>query len=79
MSREYSVKVSDAGLVIGEEVLPLYSGGVHYWRHEREHWTRVLDAVRQMGFRFVQTYIPWSAHEIEDGVFDFGDIDPRKN
>jgi beta-galactosidase len=79
MSGENSVKVVSAGLMVGGEVLPLYSGSVHYWRHEREHWTRVLDAVRQMGFHFVQTYIPWSAHEIEEGVFDFGETDPRKD
>lgn len=79
MSSENRVRVSSAGLTIGEEVLPLYSGSVQYWRHERADWARVLDAVRQMGFRFVQTYMPWSAHEIEDGVFDFGETDPRKD
>lgn len=79
MSSNNSVKVSSTGLIIGDETLPLYSGSIHYWRHEREKWSTVLDAVVQMGFRFVQTYIPWSAHEIEKGVFDFGEIDPRKD
>ncbi|HML23873.1 MAG TPA: beta-galactosidase [Aggregatilinea sp.] len=79
MSSEQTVRVAGGGLLIGEEALPLYSGSVHYWRHEREHWARVLDGVRQMGFRFIQTYIPWSAHEVEQGMFDFGQIDPRKD
>ncbi len=79
MSSTQSITVTPAGLTIGEETLPLYSGSVHYWRHERAHWARVLDAVRRMGFRFIQTYIPWSAHEIEAGAFDFGEADPRKD
>lgn len=79
MSASHAVTVSSTGLIIGDERLPLYSGSVHYWRHEREQWSTILNNVAQMGFHFLQTYVPWSAHELEEGVFDFGDVDPRKD
>ncbi|MGJ7046201.1 beta-galactosidase [Thermoanaerobacterium thermosulfurigenes] len=32
-----------------------------------------------MGFKIVETYIPWSIHEIKKGQFDFGNIDKNKD
>ena len=74
-----SVTVADAGLRIGEEIVPVYSGSVHYWRLERSRWSDILDRVRELGFGMIETYIPWSVHEIEPGVFDWGAIDDRKD
>jgi beta-galactosidase len=66
-------------LVIRGERLPLYSGTVHYWRLDRTLWPRILDRVAELGFRFVESYIPWSVHELRPGHFDFGQYDPRKD
>ena len=63
-------------LVDGESVA-LYSGAVHYWRLDRDKWDDILDKVIGMGFNTITTYIPWEAHEIERGSFDFGQSDPR--
>ena len=59
------------GLTVGQETLPLYSGAVHYWRHRREDWARILDGVCAMGFRVLETYVPWSVHEPQPGRYDF--------
>ncbi|GII22599.1 alpha-amylase family protein [Planosporangium mesophilum] len=57
----------------------LYGGAVHYWRLERDKWSGILDTVKGMGFTMISIYIPWEVHEVERGVFDFGQIDPRKD
>ncbi len=45
-----------------------------------EHvWSYILDQVKALGFEMVETYIPWSVHETEPGVYDWGQVDPRKN
>ena len=62
----------------GKEI-PLYSGSVHYWRMAPETWEIILINIKKMGFSIVETYIPWSVHEPERGVFDYGNQDPRKD
>src|SRR5262245_35439207 len=57
----------------GPEVLPLWAGAMHYWRHAPEHWAPCLDAMRAMGLRVVDTYVPWGVHETAHGTFDFGE------
>ena len=57
------VELTENGLLINGEEVPVYSGTVHYWRLERDRWDVILDQVRALGFRMVETYIPWSVHE----------------
>ncbi|MEW5947172.1 MAG: beta-galactosidase [bacterium] len=71
--------VNYGGLEIDGALYPLYSGSVHYWRLETDVWETALDHVREMGFRFVCTYIPWSVHEVRRGTFDFGERTPEKD
>jgi beta-galactosidase len=59
--------------------IPIYGAAVHYWRLEREKWSEILDKVKGMGFTAIETYIPWEIHELEDGRFDFGSLDPKKD
>lgn len=56
-----------------DEVLPLWAGAMHYWRHAPEQWGPCLDAMKAMGLRIVDTYIPWGVHETTQGTFDFGE------
>jgi len=56
-----------------EHVLPLWAGAMHYWRHAPEQWGPCLDAMKAMGLRIVDTYIPWGVHETAPGTFDFGE------
>ena len=59
------------GLEMGGEVVPMVSGAVHYWRLEPDRGGAVLDAVADLGFEIVETYIPWSVHELGPGRYDF--------
>lgn len=63
----------------GEGVVPLWVGSMHYWRHPASDWAPCLDAMRAMGLRMVDTYVPWGVHEQGKGDFDFGARDLRKD
>ncbi len=66
------------GIRLGDgTIVPLVCGTMHYWRLEPSAWGRGLDAMRAMGMRVVDTYVPWGAHEISARTFDFGQTRPR--
>jgi beta-galactosidase len=65
------------GTRTGSRHVPLLSGAVHYWRIDRAHWRAALESVHTMGFPMVETYVPWSVHEMRSGEFDFGQHNPQ--
>ena len=64
------------GVRLGEQVVPLLAGSVHYYHLQVEHWAPALKALSDLGLRFVDTYVPWSLHEHDQG-YDFGSINPQ--
>ena len=74
-----TVTLTEHGLDIDGKGVPVYSGSVHYWRLERDRWELILDRVQALGFGMIETYIPWSVHEVAPGRFDWGSLDPRKD
>ncbi len=62
---------------LGSELVPLYAASVHYWRLDPAVWRPALDAVKRLGFRLVDTYVPWGIHEIAQGHYEFGRADPK--
>ncbi|MEZ4221385.1 MAG: beta-galactosidase [Polyangiaceae bacterium] len=77
--RKHRAQLSTRGLVLGKNVVPLWAGAVHYFRLEVATWRPALEAVKQLGFRLVDIYVPWAVHELEKGSHDFGHLDPRKD
>ena len=73
------IRFTDSGIVIRGVEKPLYSGSMHYWRIQRENWDKVLNRICDMGFEIIETYIPWSVHEYEEGKYDFGEIERNKD
>jgi len=70
------VRMHRHGLDLGNgHVLPLWAGAMHYWRHPRHEWRACLEAMRDMGMRLVDTYVPWGVHESAPGEYDFGQQD----
>ncbi len=71
--------VTPRGLDLGDggAPLPLWAGAMHYWRHPPSEWRAGLEAMRAMGLRLVDTYVPWGVHEIAPGELDFGEREPR--
>ncbi|MGO9838415.1 MAG: beta-galactosidase [Polyangiaceae bacterium] len=74
------VRLCPQGLDLGDgAVLPLWAGAMHYWRHPPHEWRAGLEAMRDMGLRLVDTYVPWGVHETAPGEYDFGQRDERLN
>ena len=73
--RQKAVEVRPEGLCLRDkgELVPLWAGAMHYWRHAPEDWGPCLDAMKAMGLRLVDTYVPWGVHETAQGTFDFGE------
>lgn len=71
--------LSPQGLVLGAQIVPLWAGAVHYFRMAVAHWRPALEAVKQLGFRMVDIYVPWAVHELSKGSYDFGRIAPEKD
>lgn len=79
-ARSPYVTVEPSGLRLADgSLLPLISGAVQYWRLERQTWSAILEAVKEMGFNIIETYIPWGVHEVDHGRYDFGEGDPAKD
>ena len=76
-SNQKRVRLCRAGLMLDGRAVPLLSGSVHYFRLRPENWRASLRAVKSLGLRLVDTYVPWSVHERGPGQFDFGRYDPR--
>lgn len=53
------------------EPIQLVSGTIHYFRVHPSDWTDRLKKLRYAGFNAVETYIEWSSHEPEPGVYNF--------
>jgi beta-galactosidase len=76
-ARKKAVEVRPHGLWLADEqkLVPMWAGAMHYWRHAPEDWAACLDAMKAMGLRLVDTYVPWGVHETGEGpgTFDFGE------
>lgn len=78
MVDERRVTLVPEGLQLQDgSVVPLLAGTVHYWRLRPEDWRPCLEAVRDLGFRLVDLYVPWGVHEVRPGHLDLGGEDPR--
>jgi beta-galactosidase len=66
------VRLCRSGLDFDGRLVPLLVGSVHYFHLDPKDWRPALSAIAKLGFRGVDTYVPWSVHEIERGKFDFG-------
>ncbi|MDI1481827.1 beta-galactosidase [Polyangium sp. y55x31] len=73
------VRLVPGGLEIAGEVVPLRAGAVHYWRLDPNEWRACLEAVKAMGLRLVDTYIPWGVHEVAPGKLELGATDPQRD
>lgn len=69
--------IENQRLLIDGEPVSFFSGSFQYWRIEADLWSPILERVKGMGFDIIETYMPWSVHELGPGEFDFGHANPR--
>lgn len=72
-------RIEGQRLFLDGEPLSMFSGSYQYWRIEPRLWSDILEKVKGMGFGVIETYIPWSVHEVERGHFEFGRTDPQRD
>lgn len=73
------VEFTRNGIEIDGKEEPFYSGTFHYWRSAPQNWAGILEKIKKMGFKIVETYVPWGIHEPQKGCFDFGEIKKENN
>lgn len=73
------IRFTDSGIEVNGVEKPLYSGSIHYWRMKKEIWSVALEHIKDMGFEIVETYVPWSVHEYEEGRYDFGELESSRD
>ncbi len=76
MEAHQRTRFTGRGLTIcgdADEHVDLYAGAMHYWRVDRADWRGCLRAMRRMGLRIVDTYVPWGVHEDDDGDLSWSD------
>jgi len=71
------VFAAEGALHVGDEVMPLLSGEIQFWRMDPGQWRPALEAAKRDGFTMVATYLSWRRHEPVPGVFEWGAGDPR--
>ena len=52
----------------------ILSGAIQYFRLHPTQWRETLHNLKALGYNTVETYVPWSVHEVEEGQFDFNDM-----
>jgi len=73
------VRLVPGGLCVGDAEVPLLAGSVHYWRLDPRDWRACLSAVKDLGLRLVDTYVPWNVHEVAPGQLELGRGDPQRD
>lgn len=73
------IQFTERGLIKDGIEQPLYSGAIHYWRIEKKYWKKILYKICELGFKIIETYIPWSVHEYAEGCYDFGGQNEQKS
>ncbi len=72
-----SAQVTTSGISIGSATIPVWAACVDYFVTKRELWGDVLSAVGALGFRLVSVRVPWNLHELREGEYDFGMVNPE--
>jgi beta-galactosidase GanA len=49
---------------VDDEKIPPLSGELHFWRNNRIYWPRILNAIQDLGFNHIATYVHWDFHQI---------------
>jgi len=73
------VFAAEGALHVGDEVIPLLSGEIQFWRMDPVSWRPALEAAKRAGFTVVATYLSWRRHEPVPGAFEWGAAEPRLN
>lgn len=64
-------RIKEDNFYFNDKKVFLNSGEIHYFRIKRDLWDLHLEEAKDAGLTTISTYIPWTWHEPEEGLFDF--------
>ncbi|KAA8586473.1 hypothetical protein FQN60_000309, partial [Etheostoma spectabile] len=71
MSRKVGLSANSSQFTLGGEPFRILGGSIHYFRVPRAYWRDRLMKMKACGINTLTTYVPWSLHQPERGVFNF--------
>uniref|UniRef100_A0AAQ4P8K4 Beta-galactosidase n=1 Tax=Gasterosteus aculeatus aculeatus TaxID=481459 RepID=A0AAQ4P8K4_GASAC len=71
MSRKVGLRANSSQFTLDGEPFRILGGSVHYFRVPRAYWRDRLMKMKACGINTLTTYVPWSLHQPERGVFNF--------
>ncbi len=61
--------IDETDFLLDGEPFRVISGALHYFRVHPGQWRDRIRTARLMGLNTIETYVPWNAHEPEQGAF----------
>ncbi|KAJ3588658.1 hypothetical protein NHX12_009512 [Muraenolepis orangiensis] len=71
LNRREGLTANTSQFTLGGEPFRILGGSVHYFRVPRAYWRDRLMKTKACGINTITTYVPWSLHQPERGVFNF--------
>ncbi|KAG7517023.1 beta-galactosidase-1 2 [Solea senegalensis] len=71
MSRKVGLRANVSQFTLEGEPFQIIGGSIHYFRVPRAYWRDRLMKMKACGINTLTTYVPWSLHQPERGVFNF--------
>ncbi|XP_076024833.1 beta-galactosidase-1-like protein 2 [Genypterus blacodes] len=71
MSRKVGLSANSSQFTLEGEPFRILGGSIHYFRVHRAYWRDRLTKMKACGINTLTTYVPWSLHQPERGVFNF--------
>uniref|UniRef100_A0A3P9A8X9 Beta-galactosidase n=1 Tax=Esox lucius TaxID=8010 RepID=A0A3P9A8X9_ESOLU len=71
MGRRGGLSANSSQFTLEGEPFRILGGSVHYFRVPRAYWRDRLMKMKACGINTLTTYVPWSLHQPERGVFHF--------
>nr|XP_046267070.1 beta-galactosidase-1-like protein 2 isoform X2 [Scatophagus argus] len=71
MSRKVGLSANSSQFTLEGQPFHILGGSIHYFRVPRAYWRDRLLKMKACGLNTLTTYVPWSLHQPERGVFNF--------
>ncbi|KAM9385248.1 LOW QUALITY PROTEIN: beta-galactosidase-1-like protein 2 [Pholidichthys leucotaenia] len=71
MSRNVGLSANTSQFTLEGEPFYIIGGSIHYFRVPRAYWRDRLMKMKACGINTLTTYVPWSLHQPERGIFNF--------
>ncbi|XP_035522550.1 beta-galactosidase-1-like protein 2 [Morone saxatilis] len=71
MTRKVGLSANSSQFTLEGQPFHILGGSIHYFRVPRAYWRDRLLKMKACGINTLTTYVPWSLHQPERGVFNF--------